>query len=636
MNAKPAQQGVEAQESASVNEEAGSNHAESAEDAHSQARILTTRRRRLLLGGLIIFLLAFGVRFLCWHDARSEAVKVQSGVTEGYKHMARLMVQGGISSFFNPHSPLSDANLLGHPPGYPVVLWLLFNAFGESDTAIQFFQILCDALAAVLIFLIAAELLPVAAGLIAGLMAALAPQFAWNSVLLLPDTLAVLPILLAAYCIVRAYKRPRLWLMLAAGALVGVSCWLRANAMLLAPFLLLIIPILFERGKRLRPAAALVGGTLLVIAPLTIRNAYVFGYFIPVSLGAGQTLIEGIADYDTEGKFGLPNTDLGVMRLEAQEQNRPDYYGTLFNPDGVKRERLRLSRGFKVIRSNPIWFSGVMAQRAASMLRLERARLVSSAPPVSHTLPVTNTMPPVWSHTPAELMAAGNALSANARASLAVDEQSLNLTGDDSKYDAQFILAPVAVEARTDYAFRIPVKLKQGRMILSVKSVDRNEVYASTIIETMEGKTQDEQPLTTIQMPFVSRHKDSVQVVFANGASTPVQPVMEINRVELYALGASSNLWTRYPRALVHAVQRLFLTAVMLPLVIIGIVLLVRAKQYRTLAILLIIPAYYFCVQSALHTEYRYVLAIHCFLFVLAAFTLHWIGSALWHRLRGR
>jgi len=51
-------------------------------------------------------------------------------------------------------------------------------------------------------------LLPLSAGLIAGLLAALAPQFTWNSVLLLPDSISVLPILLAIYLIARSRSTP--------------------------------------------------------------------------------------------------------------------------------------------------------------------------------------------------------------------------------------------------------------------------------------------------------------------------------------------------------------------------------------------------------------------------------------------
>ncbi|HKR00855.1 MAG TPA: hypothetical protein VJT09_09280, partial [Pyrinomonadaceae bacterium] len=51
--------------------------------------------------------------------------------------------------------------------------------------------------------------------------------------------------------------------------------------------------------------------------------------------------------------------------------------------------------------------------------------------------------------------------------------------------------------------------------------------------------------------------------------------------------------------------------------------------------LLLVVPAYYLAVQSALHTEYRYVLAIHYFLFILVAVALHAAGSYLCRGVSG-
>jgi hypothetical protein len=47
------------------------------------------------------------------------------------------------------------------------------------------------------------------------------------------------------------------------------------------------------------------------------------------------------------------------------------------------------------------------------------------------------------------------------------------------------------------------------------------------------------------------------------------------------------------------------------------------------LLVLLIVPAYYLSVQSALHTEYRYILAIHYFLLAIAGLTLGCAGIAI-------
>ena len=429
------------------------------------------RRRRAVAFGLV-FAAAFGVRLLCWADVRYEAPKVQTAVTQNYRHMARLLAEHGVASFFDPASPTSEPDLLGHPPGYPFVLALLNTVFGESDAAAQIFQAACDSLAAALVLLIACELLSFGTGVVAGALAALAPQFCWNSLMLLPDTLAVLPLLLAVYLLAGARGGRVVLRALAAGALVGASCWLRANALLLAPFLALCAPLLFARGERLRAALALVGGALLAVAPLTLRNAVVFGHFIPVSLGAGQTLVEGIADYDPARRFGLPDTDLELIRMEAEEAGRPEYAAALFTPDGVRRDRERTRRALAVVKAHPFWFAGVMVRRAGSMLRLERTPLGSTA-----------------------------AVSAG---------------------------------------------------------------------------------------------------------------------------------WTRGARLAVRAAQKLFITAVFLPLYLAGLWLLLRARRRRELALLAAVPVYYLCVQSALHTEYRYVLALHYLLFVVAAAAL----LRAWHAVR--
>src|SRR5205085_121572 len=89
-------------------------------------------------------------------------------------------------------------------------------------------------------------------------------------------------------------KRPRLTTVIAAGAMVGVSCWLRANALMLAPFLAVGVAILVSRGKRLRYGLALVAATAVVIAPITTRNWVLFHRFIPLSIAGGEDLVVGI------------------------------------------------------------------------------------------------------------------------------------------------------------------------------------------------------------------------------------------------------------------------------------------------------------------------------------------------------
>ena len=576
--------------------------------------------RASVLIAIAIFLLAFSVRSLTWHDTRFEVGKVQSSVAGDYQRVSELLRQEGLTGFFSSSSSLADLNNLGHPPGYSILIALVRGVFGSSQAAIQFTQILFDSLAAVLLFLIVLELFSLAPATIAGLFAALSPQLVWNSVLLLPDSLATFPILLAVYLLARGREKPRLATFVIIGALVGLSCWLRANAMLLTVFLAAAV-LLLHGKKQWRYSLAVIAGTMLIVLPLTIRNAIATRHFIPVSLGAGQTLLEGIADYDTSNRFGIPNTDMGIMRQEAEVHQRPEYYGTLFNPDGVQRERARMKRGASVIVSNPVWFASVMIRRAASMTRLERTRLISTTPAVTNPIQTANLSPIV---APLTALQRCRADSPEARALFdVINEETLTVMGDNQRYGRQFSCGPFTVSANTDYLIVLSSRIDQGRLRISIEDAN-GHTYVSEILETFEVEPAGD-ATQVIRLPFVSR-ASAIEIKMRSEASAD-EPMGHFGTIELYELGPARFLWTRYPRVLVHAVQRVFVTAVFLPLALVGIGLTIFRKRMAALVILSVVPIYYFTVQSAFHTEYRYVLAVNHFLFAFAAVAISWVAS---------
>ena len=133
--------------------------------------------------------------------------------------------------------------------------------------------------AVVLVFLIAIEFFPTVLGFLAALLVAIAPNLSFYSLLLIPDSaLLVTPVLAALLLLMKAFKRPTLLKIVACGALIGFSCWVRANALLLAPFLACFILVLF-REHRLRYAGLLLASAMLVISPITLRNYIVYGFF---------------------------------------------------------------------------------------------------------------------------------------------------------------------------------------------------------------------------------------------------------------------------------------------------------------------------------------------------------------------
>src|SRR6185503_1992745 len=235
-------------------------------------------RVKLSLICLVIFLSAVGVRLLHWQDQHVEIASGESslsGVYLRYQKEARRILDEGRILFPREQPVDGDARLLAHPPGYSILLAALSRMGADGRSGLWVLQIVCDAAAAVVIFLIGLELLNLWMSIIAAILVGLSPHLAYYSLFLTPDSLAVLPILISVYLLTKALRRPSVILVVAAGGLIGVSCWLAANAMLLAFFLSGVILLLFKRGKRLILAAALVSSTLLVIAPLTIRNLIV-------------------------------------------------------------------------------------------------------------------------------------------------------------------------------------------------------------------------------------------------------------------------------------------------------------------------------------------------------------------------
>jgi len=588
-------------------------------------------QRRLRTGAICaaLFLLALGVRFLYWQDNR--AGFVFTGMFAEYKAHALLLAHGDLRHFLTGFDPPSDADVVKHPPGYPLFLAAVYKIFGESDVSLRAVHITLDATACVLVFFIAAELFSTGVAVIAGLLVALSPQLAYHAIALLPDPLAPLPLLVVIYLLIRARQRPRLRLFIFAGALVGLSCWLRSNALLLAPMLALLVFWVFERGRRVRYALALVGTAVLVMLPVTIRNYVAFHHFIPLSLSAGITLVEGISVYDREHRFGLPDNDYGVTKWEAEMYHRPDYLGTRFKPDGVVREQARVRQGLTVIRQHPVWFGGVMLRRAADMLRFPRVELVAAAPAVTHPLVVTAETRPAFVVAPAELR--GEAVSPTGGAASAGGD-TLPLAARDS-VRTLVVTPPVGVQPHTDYLLRLPLKLSEGQAVVQVWDAQRDTQLAVTPVQhpiRYLDLTPEQQLVVNVLCPFVSGDASQVRVVLQNGDRRAGRVAGGVGAVEAFALGPAAHEWTRYPRLLVRGVQHVFLTALMLPLIILGAGLMLRDRRGRELVLLLALPLYYMCVQSLLWTEFRYVIAMHYPLLILAALTLHRTGTLLWRQ----
>jgi hypothetical protein len=213
----------------------------------------------------------------------------------------------------------------------------------------------------------------------------------------------------------------------------------------------------------------------------------------------------------------------------------------------------------------------------------------------------------------------------------------LHLVGDGTTFGDQLISRPISVDKDSDFILELAFNLKEGDFGLKVTSEDMRYTLNSValaaaaderrLLEKYKRKALAKSDALTVEsvMPdastsleFASGARNQIRIAFSNNGRPA--PVMDMQRLTLRKAGSTPGLWTRYPRLLIRGLQRnLFLSSRMLPLIGLGVALLAIARRWRALLILLIVPSYYLMVQSALHTEYRYILAIHYFLLTIAA-----------------
>jgi hypothetical protein len=317
--------------------------------------------------GLLIFLVSFSTKSLMAVDlAPSIYTSAQaSGRSEFERDAASIMEGRGllVPDNWDP----SDTSLLFHAPGYSIFLSGVYSLFGRSRFNAQLVNNIINSASAVLLFLIAGTLLTWRIGVAAGLLTAVSHHLSYFSNFILPDSISAFPILVAIYLLAgfRHGRARPIWLYALVGLLIGLSVWLRPNALLLGPFLSLFVGLAFGDLKRSWIIAAV---SILVVAPITIRNYIIYHEFVPVSANLGMVLWEGIGDASGD-RFGAVTTDQAVAEQEAAAYGDPRYGASWATPDGIKRDRDRIRRSMDVILSHPLWFSGTMLGRIGEMFK---------------------------------------------------------------------------------------------------------------------------------------------------------------------------------------------------------------------------------------------------------------------------
>ena len=308
-----------------------------------------------ILNLLLIVALALTVRSLTAHFINAHMDDpgwFPSGIFATFDRPAQDWLDGRASIFWIDDPTRTDRAV--YPPGYPLWLALIYTV-GQvrSPYAVQNVQWVLDAFSVLLIVGIGVTAYGWRTGLWAGWIAALWPLLATYGAVPLADSPTSWIILGAVWMLILAAKRPGLAWALGAGLLVGVSCWLRANAMFMAFIWALAIFFLAQADwrRRIVLSGTVAAAAIVIMSPIVMRNAVAFHAFVPTGLGAGTNLWEGIGETERGAKeFGAQGNDSEVVAAERAEANiAADEQFDLYYPDGIHRDRERTRRSMAII-----------------------------------------------------------------------------------------------------------------------------------------------------------------------------------------------------------------------------------------------------------------------------------------------
>ena len=359
--------------------------------ARAAARSLGRRRvpvRRLLLPTVAVVLLAAMVRIAYVADATPTLYTWQQhGVRMAlhYTEAATGILAGDGLLYPRVWPDPSETRLVARPPGYPAFVAAVHRTLGSNYADVLMAQALLTALLPAVMLVLVTRAAGSRAGIAAGALTALSPPLGYHASIVTPDALTALLAVLAVLFVGGARcargRAGAAWLA-AAGATVGLATWLRPNFLLLAPVLALAVPVLLpKRRNRWWSATGMVAVACALVAPITIRNARIYGELVPVSANGGIVLWEGIADAGGRS-FGARSLDLEVAAEEAVYFGDPRYARSWATPDGIRRDRERVRRSLEVIRAHPVWWTASVVRRAGDVLASGReAPLVRPRPP---------------------------------------------------------------------------------------------------------------------------------------------------------------------------------------------------------------------------------------------------------------
>ena len=323
-----------------------------------------------------LLLIAISVRVLTLQFMRAhlnDPAWFQVGSYAKFDRQARDILEGRQRLFWIDDATRTD--LAQYPPAFPAIVALIYKVTGDhSAYSVQLVLWFIDLILSLLLIAgIAATAFGPRAAIASGCLVALSPLFAMYAAYPSADVPTTWFVLAGAWLLILAAQRKSVWLALAAGAALGIACWLRVNPLYLCVGWAIAIALFMKDtwSLRLKLGAAVLAGTVIVIAPIVIRNYLVFPDFTPTGGTIGVNLWEGLGETELGQQHGFIFGDDKMLARERERMGWPaDMQVDIQWPDGIRRDRERTRESLAFIRQHPVWYLGVMVGRMWGMLKV--------------------------------------------------------------------------------------------------------------------------------------------------------------------------------------------------------------------------------------------------------------------------
>lgn len=228
---------------------------------------------------------------------------------EHYLLLAKHL-QGGTYSFDGIHPTAFQ------PPGFPFFLYL-FSWISSEIIFLRFINFLCLLGAISLLYFLLKNEENCIAALCGAIIASAYPLFFYSAGTFYPQILTSMIFLGMLLCMSMQTIPSLIWEIFT-GILMGLLILTSPSFLAYIPFLIMY-PWFLLRPKRLRAASILLISATLMVGCWTMRNAYVFGHFIPVSTNSGINFLLGNSEGTTPNR-GV-NADLKAYLLNGEKLN---------------------------------------------------------------------------------------------------------------------------------------------------------------------------------------------------------------------------------------------------------------------------------------------------------------------------